>query len=203
MNQVAEKLNWAKMAGLVPAIIQDSETHQVLMLGYMNKEALAQTIATGRVTFFSRSKGRLWTKGENSGNFLSLVKISADCDGDAILVFAKPNGPTCHSGATSCFCGSEADNLFFLKKLSSIICQRRQEKPGKSYTVKLFNDGLKRIAQKVGEEGIETAIAALADTKEQLLNECADLIYHLLVLLEAKNIKINEVMDVLIERNTT
>ena len=194
-------LDWQKMDGLLPAIIQDAEAGHVLMLGYMNAEALARTIQMGKVTFYSRSKQRLWTKGETSGNVLELVDIAADCDNDALLIAAHPTGPTCHLNTWTCF-GSEARfAIGFLDDLARVIRGRRDADFEKSYTSRLLSDGPKRIAQKLGEEGVETALAAVAGDKAELANEAADLVYHLLVLLEACDASLADVIDVLAERH--
>jgi len=197
---------------LIPAIVQDAATGQVLMLGYFNAEAWQRTQAEGRVTFFSRSKQRLWTKGEASGNYLHVVSLHADCDQDTVLVLARPAGPTCHRGTTSCFEDLPAGlgplpapAVGFLAELEQLIARRRQypaEEPG-SYTVRLFEKGLPRIAQKVGEEAIETVIDAMAGNKAGLPGEAADLLYHLLVLLQASDSSLDEVLAVLRQRHQT
>ena len=179
-------LNTAKSCeGLVPAIIQDDDTRQVLMLGYLNEEAFDKTVAEGRVTFFSRTKGRLWTKGETSGNYLDIVSVTADCDNDTLLIRAIPHGPTCHTGAASCFDGAAAGPEGFIRYLQGVIQRRHAEMPEGSYTSKLFDRGVNKIAQKVGEEAVETVIEAVAGNREAMVYEASDLIYHLLVLLEA------------------
>lgn len=193
-------LNWAKTDGLIPAIVQDATSGQVLMLGCMNEEALAKTLETGKVTFFSRSKGRLWTKGETSNNWLHLVDIAKDCDSDALLVLARPDGPTCHRGTVSCFSPLE-HKWNFLRSLEVLIEGRRNADPSTSYTAQLFARGTKRIAQKVGEEGVETALAATVKDKEELKNEAADLVYHLLVLLADANLELADVIDILRARH--
>ncbi len=187
-----EKLNFEKFAGLIPAIIINEETNQVLMLGFMNREALQKTIETNLVTFFSRTRNCLWTKGETSGNYLSLVEITQDCDNDTLLISAKPSGPVCHTGADTCFDRKE-NNLFFLNKLESIIAKRKAQMPQNSYTTKLFKEGSNRIIQKVGEEAIETVIAAKNNDRLELINESSDLIFHLMVLLAEKNISLDEI----------
>lgn len=179
-----DELDWNKMDGLIPAVVQHAGTGAVLMLGYMNRDALAATISGGHVTFFSRSKGRLWTKGETSGNFLRLADIRADCDGDALLVSALPVGPACHLGTASCF-GEDAAAPTALSRLETIVAARKDADPDTSYTARLLASGIKRIAQKVGEEGVETALAAVAGDRAELLSEAADLAYHLTVLLQA------------------
>ncbi len=193
-------LDWAKTDGLIPAIVQDATSGQVLMLGYMNQEALAVTLDTGKVTFFSRSKGRIWTKGESSAHWLHLVDISTDCDSDALLVLARPDGPTCHRSTVSCFSPLE-HKWNFLRSLEVLIQSRRHADPDTSYTAKLFTRGTKRIAQKVGEEGVETALAATVKNKEELKNEAADLVYHLLVLLVDANLELADVIDILRARH--
>lgn len=193
-------LNWAKTDGLIPAIVQDATSGQVLMLGYMDQEALAVTLDTGKVTFFSRSKGRIWTKGESSAHWLHLVDISTDCDSDALLVLARPDGPTCHRGTVSCFSPLE-HKWNFLRSLEVLIQNRRHADPDTSYTAQLFARGTKRIAQKVGEEGVETALAATVKDKEELKNEAADLVYHLLVLLADANLELADVIDILRARH--
>lgn len=184
---------------LIPAIVQDADTNAVLMLGYMNQEAFAKTISENRVTFFSRSKNRLWTKGENSGNFLNVKKILLDCDSDTILVKAVPIGPACHTGADTCF--NEKNARDFLATLQQVIKDRKNNTSGKSYTSSLFRDGINRIAQKVGEEATELIIEAKDNNSEKFRNEAADLLYHFLVLLEAKNVSLNDVIEVLESRH--
>lgn len=191
-------LDWEKQGGLLPAVVQDAGNGRVLMLGYMNREALEATLDTGHVTFWSRSKERLWTKGETSGNTLAVVSIEADCDSDSLLVAAKPNGPTCHTGDTSCFASAPGD---FLAELDTLIRERQLDRPDGSYTAKLFASGTKRIAQKVGEEGVETALAAVAENDETLLGEAADLIYHLTVLLRSRGLSMHGAIDVLKSRH--
>lgn len=186
--------------GLVPAIIQDVHTAAVLMLGYMNAEALQKTQETGLVTFFSRSKQRLWTKGEESGNVLRAQEILLDCDNDTLLIQAAPAGPVCHTGADTCW-NKANEPRDFLHQLENIIRLRKDAAPTVSYTAQLFASGIAKIAQKVGEEAVETVIEALGDNKKLLLNECADLLYHLLVLLAAKEITLEEVENVLSSRH--
>lgn len=192
-----DALAWDKQGGLLPAIVQDAATLRVLMLGYMDREALAASLASGKVTFFSRSKGRLWTKGESSGHVLELVSIEADCDNDTLLVQAHPRGPTCHLQRASCFPTAPADGL---AELDALIAQRERERPQGSYTTKLFEDGVRRIAQKVGEEGVETALAAVAQDEDALLGEAADLLYHLTVLLRARGLSLEDARRVLATR---
>lgn len=194
-------IDFDKMNGLVPAIVQDALSGKVLMQGYMNEEALAKTQETGMVTFFSRSKNRLWTKGETSGNFMELVSIAADCDGDSILVKANPRGPVCHTGADTCFFEENSSKTVFIDQLRAIIKDRKNNPSDTSYTASLFAKGINKIAQKVGEEAVEIVIEAKDDNKELFLGEAADLLFHYLVLLEAKNYELDEVMQVLIERH--
>ena len=191
--------DWSK--GLIPAVVQDADTGLVLMLGYMNEEALAHTRRSGQVTFYSRSKQRLWTKGESSGHFLELVSVSVDCDADTLLVLARPKGPTCHNGTTTCFGEFPGPELAFLGELDRLIETRQRERPAGSYTTKLFDAGTRRIAQKVGEEGVETALAAVAQDADALLGEAADLVYHLTVLLRDKGLGLADVAGKLRERH--
>ena len=192
------ELAWDKQDGLLPAIVQDARDLRVLMLGYMNREALAETLASGKVTFYSRSKQRLWTKGESSGHVLALQAIDVDCDNDTVLIQAIPHGPTCHLQRASCFPDAPAD---FLGELDALVQSRQEQRPAGSYTTRLFEAGTKRMAQKVGEEGVETAIAALAESDELLLGEAADLIFHLTVLLRSRGLSLQDVKDVLRERH--
>ena len=187
-------LAWEKQGGLLPAIVQDADTLRVLMLGYMSREALQATLASGHVTFFSRSRQRLWMKGESSGDVLNLVRLEADCDADTLLVQARPAGPTCHLGRASCFPQAPADGL---AELDAVIAQRAQELPEGSYTTRLFEGGIRRIAQKVGEEGVETALAAVAQDDDALLGEASDLLFHLLVLLRARGLSLADALQVL------
>ncbi|MBP8080828.1 MAG: bifunctional phosphoribosyl-AMP cyclohydrolase/phosphoribosyl-ATP diphosphatase HisIE [Arenimonas sp.] len=191
-------LDWAKQDGLLPAIIQEAGSGRVLMLGYMNREALEATRSSGRVTFFSRSRQRLWTKGETSGHFLQLVSIQTDCDNDSLLVQAIAHGPTCHLQRASCFPSAPAN---FLSELDQLIATRERERPEGSYTTKLFEGGLRRIAQKVGEEGVETSLAAVVEDDQALLGEAADLVYHLLVLLRARGLSLADAVRVLEQRH--
>lgn len=195
-----ETLDWDKNAGLIPAVIEDAVSGRVLMLAYMNRESLQKTLETKRVTFFSRSKGRLWTKGETSGNFLNLVDLTADCDKDTLLVTVNAEGPACHLGTTSCF-GDLQSRWQFLRDLEVLLASRKGADPATSYTASLYARGTKRIAQKVGEEGVETALAATVHDREELRNEAADLVYHLLVLLQAENLELADVIDILRERH--
>ncbi len=197
-------LDFEKYAdGLIPAIVQDAETRTVLMLGFMNADAIEETRRSGRVTFFSRSKHRLWTKGETSGNHLDVVSICTDCDGDTLLIKAKPVGPVCHTGSKTCF-GAENDSprshSDFLIELEAVIDQRRQQKPADSYVADLFAKGINKIAQKVGEEAVELVIEAKDENSERFKSEAADLLFHYLILLRAKGISINDVIDLLEQR---
>ena len=199
-------LDWEKMNGLVPAIVQDATSGAVLMLGYMNREALAATEATGRVTFFSRSKGRLWTKGESSGHFLEVRSISADCDQDTLLILVQPLGPACHLGTTTCWGRdaprSLAQDLAFLATLEQIVAQRIATRPEGSYTAKLIDAGLTRIAQKVGEEGLELALAAVAQSDGEIIGEAADLLFHTALLLKVKGLSLSQVVGELESRHS-
>ncbi len=198
MNDELKNLDWTKGGGLLPAVVQDADTLRVLMLGYMNAEALAATRASGHVTFYSRSKQRLWTKGESSGHFLDVVSVQADCDDDTLLVLARPHGPTCHLGRASCFPDAPGG---FLAELDALVAQRERERPAGSYTTKLFESGVRRVAQKVGEEGVETALAAVAEGDAELLGESADLLYHLIVLLRSRGLSLEAAISVLRERH--
>lgn len=191
-------IDFSKTNGLVPVIIQNYQNQQVLMLGYMNEEAFAKTQAEGKVTFFSRSKNRLWTKGETSGNFLIVKEILTDCDNDTILIKADPLGPTCHTGSTTCF--SEETAKGFLYELQQTIAQRIDENDVESYTNKLYRKGINKVAQKVGEEAVELVIEAKDDNEDLFKNEAADLLYHLLILLKTKNVTLEEVEMVLKNR---
>lgn len=197
------KIDFKKMDGLIPVVVQDSFTGKVLMLGYMNEAALSQTEASGRVTFFSRSKNRLWTKGETSGNFLEVVSMQEDCDGDAILIKAKPLGPVCHTGADTCFDEPNTSQTLFIDHLRAIIKDRKANPTEGSYTASLFAKGMNKLAQKVGEEAVELVIEAKDDNKELFLGEAADLLFHYLVLLEAKGYELDEVVEVLKHRHKT
>ncbi|MEW9570630.1 bifunctional phosphoribosyl-AMP cyclohydrolase/phosphoribosyl-ATP diphosphatase HisIE [Rhodanobacter sp. Si-c] len=195
------RLDWPKGDGLLPAIVQHWLTGEVLMLGYMNAEALAETQRSGRVTFWSRSKQRLWMKGESSGHVLALKSVRVDCDADTLLVQAEPHGPTCHLGTSSCFGGDARPPLGFLAELDALVAQRHAERPQGSYTTKLFEAGTRRIAQKVGEEGVESALAAVAQGDEELLGEAADLVFHLTVLLRARGLSLADAVAVLATRH--
>ena len=186
------ELNFEKMGGLVPAIIQDNNTGKVLMLGFMNEEAYKKTVETGKVTFYSRTRQQLWTKGETSGNFLQVVNILQDCDQDTLLIKAIPSGPVCHTGADTCFGDRNHEDIMFLKYLQNFIERRRQEMPEGSYTTSLFQKGVNRMAQKVGEEAVETVIEATNGTEDRLIYEASDLIYHLIVLLTSKGLRIED-----------
>lgn len=196
-----DKLNFEKVNGLIPAIVVDNKNNKVLMLGFMNKEALEKTIETKKVTFFSRTKNRLWTKGETSGNFLNLVDIAADCDVDSLLVTAIPEGNTCHTGAYSCFDLKDTDSLDFLNHLFNLIKERKATLPENSYTTKLFKSGTNRIIQKVGEEAIETVIAAKNRDRNEIINEVSDLVYHLFVMLAEQDINFTEIVNNLEKRH--
>jgi phosphoribosyl-ATP pyrophosphohydrolase/phosphoribosyl-AMP cyclohydrolase len=199
-----DTLEWQKMNGLLPAIVQDAFDGRVLMQAYMNRESLARSLDSGSVTFWSRSRAELWTKGETSGNRLELVAIHADCDRDCLLVLATPTGPACHRGTDTCFDDEEntvVPELAFLASLERLIAQRDSERPADSYTTKLFEAGIKRIAQKVGEEGVETALAAAAGEQVELVNESADLLYHLLVLLRARGLTLSDITGALQSRH--
>jgi phosphoribosyl-ATP pyrophosphohydrolase/phosphoribosyl-AMP cyclohydrolase len=200
-NTDFSRLDWAKGDGLLPAIVQHWLSGEVLMLGYMNAEALMQTQASGKVTFYSRSKQRLWTKGESSGHVLVLRGIRIDCDADTLLVQAEPHGPTCHLGTSSCFGEAVQPSLGFLAELDVLVAQRHAERPEGSYTARLFEGGIRRMAQKVGEEGVETALAAVAQDDAELLGEAADLIFHLTVLLRARGLSLTDVAALLDKRH--
>jgi len=194
-------LAWQKMNNLIPAIIQHAATGAVLMQGFMNQEALKATLTSGKATFYSRSKQALWLKGETSDNFLNVRQVLTDCDKDSLLIACIPMGPTCHLGTESCFPEQKLTQQNFLSQLEQVIEHKKQENIEDSYTAFLFSKGTTKIAQKVGEEGVEVALAAVAETKEDLLGECADLFYHTLVLLADKGIKLEEVMSVLQQRH--
>ncbi len=200
MKEPIEIIDFEKGSGLVPAIVQDVSTRKVLMLGYMNREALEKTYEIGKVTFFSRSKNRLWTKGEESGNFLELVEVKVDCDKDTLLVYARPVGPVCHTGSDTCFDETNA-SIDFLYRLEEVIQARKDNPSEGSYTTSLFNKGVKKIAQKVGEEAVELILEAQDDQDELFLAEAADLMYHYLVLLAAKGFTASDVVNVLKERH--
>lgn len=196
-----QQLAWEKMDGLMPVIVQNHFSGKVLMQGYMNLQAIEKTFDTGLVTFFSRSKERLWTKGESSGNHLKLTQLSTDCDKDCLIALADPIGPTCHLGTETCWDEDAQPDISFIAHLEQVIKSRKGADPDSSYTAKLFGKGIKRISQKVGEEGVETALAATSGDFEELKNESADLIYHLLVLLQSCDLELNDVIDVLKSRH--
>lgn len=196
-------MNFDKMGGLVPAIIQDDVTSKVLMLGFMNEEAYHKTVATNKVTFFSRTKNRLWTKGEESGNFLNVVSIKQDCDQDTLLIKVNPVGPVCHTGTDTCWGEkNEADDLMFLKHLQDFIDTRHKEMPEKSYTTSLFQSGINKMAQKVGEEAVEMIIEATNGTNERMIYEGSDMLYHLIVMLTSKGLRIEDLIRELKERHS-
>ena len=201
MEKEITQLDFEKMGGLVPAIIQDSVTQKVLMLGFMNEEALHKTVDTGNVTFFSRTKGRLWTKGEQSGNFLHVKSIRQDCDHDTLLIKAEPCGPVCHTGADTCFGEKNEDDFLFIQYLQDFIEKRKNEMPEGSYTTTLFRSGVNRMAQKVGEEAVETVIEATNGTDDRLIYEASDLLYHLIVLLTSKGYRIEDLARELKKRH--
>ncbi|GGK23155.1 bifunctional phosphoribosyl-AMP cyclohydrolase/phosphoribosyl-ATP diphosphatase HisIE [Aliivibrio fischeri] len=202
-QELATRIDWEKVDGLVPAIIQDFGSSQVLMMGYMNQDALIKTLETEKVTFFSRTKNRLWTKGEESGNSLNLVNISLDCDNDTLLIKVNPVGPTCHTGTTTCWDGdkTEETQLVWLHQLEQLLAERKNADPDSSYTASLYARGTKRISQKVGEEGVEVALAATSGDKAELVCESADLIYHLFVLLQDQGLSFDDVINKLKERH--
>lgn len=195
------KLDFEKMGGLIPAIVQDNNTNKVLMLGFMNEEAYEETKETGKVTFFSRTKNRLWMKGETSGNTLQVVSMMVDCDNDTILIKAVPAGPVCHTGADTCFGEKNIEDIMFLKYLQDFIEQRRQEMPEGSYTTSLFLKGVNRMAQKVGEEAVETVIEATNGTEDGFIYEASDLVYHLIVLLTSKGLRLEDLARELKKRH--
>lgn len=205
MNNNINNLDWQKgEAGLLPAIVQDASTGRVLMLGYMNQAALDKTLSTKQVTFFSRSKQRLWTKGETSGHVLRLIDVFADCDSDTLLALADPIGPTCHTGTVSCFgddVTTTAERLSFLARLESVIAQRIADKPEGSYTARIWAQGPTRMAQKVGEEGVEVALAAVTQADDRLVSETADLLYHLALLLKSRNLSLMDAVRELEQRH--
>lgn len=192
-------LDWNKMNDLIPAVVQHAETGQVLMLGYMNQQAVEKTQEIKKVTFWSRSKNKLWTKGESSKNYLNLVSMQTDCDQDAILIEALPEGPTCHTGSHSCF--GDQKQYGFLHELDKIIEVRKNSTKDSSYTTSLFNEGIGKISQKVGEEAVETVVASLNETKDRVINESSDLVFHLMVLLRAQDLNLNDVIECLKERH--
>ncbi|MFA0309314.1 bifunctional phosphoribosyl-AMP cyclohydrolase/phosphoribosyl-ATP diphosphatase [Vibrio splendidus] len=203
VGALSERIDWEKVDGLVPAIVQDYQSSQVLMMGYMNPAALEKTGETGQVTFFSRTKERLWTKGETSGNVLQLQNMSLDCDNDTLLVKVNPIGPTCHTGTTTCWDGDkqEETQMVWLHQLEQLLAARKDADPDSSYTASLYARGTKRISQKVGEEGVEVALAATSGDKAELVCESADLIYHLMVLLQDQGLSMNDVVNKLKDRH--
>ena len=201
MSELSDKIDWDKVDGLIPAIIQDTMTKQVLMLGYMNRDALARTLYTKTVTFFSRTRQTLWTKGETSGNSLALDSIYLDCDRDTLLVTATPKGPVCHTGAPTCFDGDNPSPVTFLTELGALIQKRNKERPEGSYTTSLFEKGRSRIAQKVGEEGVEVALAHMEDDPDKTGEEAADLVFHTMVLLENAGLDLGHVAGILKKRH--
>ncbi|KMV71306.1 phosphoribosyl-ATP pyrophosphatase [bacteria symbiont BFo1 of Frankliniella occidentalis] len=199
-EQQLAQLDWVKTDGMMPAIVQHAVSGEVLMHGYMNQQALDKTLATGKVTFWSRTKQRLWTKGESSEHFLNVVSITPDCDNDTLLVLANPVGPTCHLGTSSCFSPAASD-WTFLYQLEQVLAERKHADPKSSYTASLYASGTKRIAQKVGEEGVEVALAATVNDRHELTNEASDLVYHLLVLLQDQDLNLSTVIENLRQRH--
>ena len=196
-----DKIDWDKGDGLVPAIVQNSDNGQILMLAYMDRAALAQTISSKKVTFFSRSKNRLWTKGETSGNWLDYICGEMDCDADTLLIQARPQGPTCHTGSVTCFNDQTPSNIGFLDQLGRLIAERHKTMPEGSYTTSLFSEGKARIAQKVGEEGVELALARMKDDSAEMASEAADLLFHMMVLLEDAGLSLADAINVLQDRH--
>ena len=192
-----DKIDWDKGQGLVPAIVQNIDNGQILMLAYMDRAALAQTISSKKVTFFSRSKNRLWTKGETSGNWLDFINGEMDCDADTLLIQARPQGPSCHTGSVTCFNDQASSNIGFLDQLGALIAERHKTMPEGRYTTSLFAEGKARIAQKVGEEGVELALARMKDDSADMANEAADLLFHVMVLLEDAGLSLGDVINVL------
>ncbi|ACT12779.1 bifunctional phosphoribosyl-AMP cyclohydrolase/phosphoribosyl-ATP diphosphatase HisIE [Pectobacterium carotovorum] len=199
-DEQRNQLDWEKTDGMLPVVVQHAVSGEVLMLGYMNQDALQATEKSGKVTFFSRTKQRLWTKGESSGHFLNVVSITPDCDNDTLLILVNPIGPTCHLGTSSCFSPAASD-WTFLYQLERLLAERKHADPDSSYTARLYASGTKRIAQKVGEEGLETALAATVHDREELTNEAADLMYHLLVLLQDQDLDLATIINRLKERH--
>ena len=196
-----DKIDWDKGDGLVPAIVQNTDNGQILMLAYMDRAALAQTISSKKVTFFSRSKNRLWTKGETSGNWLDYISGEMDCDADTLLIQARPQGPSCHTGSVTCFNDQTPSNTGFLDQLGRLIAERHKTMPKGSYTTSLFTEGKARIAQKVGEEGVELALARMKDDSTEMANETADLLFHMMVLLEDAGLSLADAISVLQDRH--
>ncbi|GKW40312.1 MULTISPECIES: bifunctional phosphoribosyl-AMP cyclohydrolase/phosphoribosyl-ATP diphosphatase HisIE [Pectobacterium] len=199
-DEQRNQLDWEKTDGMLPAVVQHAVSGEVLMLGYMNQDALQATEESGKVTFFSRTKQRLWTKGESSGHFLNVISITPDCDNDTLLILVNPIGPTCHLGTSSCFSPAASD-WTFLYQLEQLLAERKHADPDSSYTARLYASGTKRIAQKVGEEGLEAALAATVHDREELTNEAADLMYHLLVLLQDQDLDLATIINRLKERH--
>ena len=196
-----DKIDWDKGDGLVPAIVQNSDNGQILMLAYMDRAALAQTISSKKVTFFSRSKNRLWTKGETSGNWLDYICGEMDCDADTLLIQARPQGPSCHTGSVTCFNDQTPSNIGFLDQLGRLIAERHKTMPEGSYTTSLFSEGKARIAQKVGEEAVELALARMKDDSAEMASEAADLLFHMMVLLEDAGLSLADAINVLQDRH--
>ncbi len=194
-------LNFDKMGGILPAIIQDAQTNEVLMLGFMNQEAYEKTVSEGKVTFYSRTRERLWTKGEESGNFMDVVEILEDCDADTLLIRANPQGPACHTGMRTCFGETDQDNLSFLQNLQALLQSRKEELPENSYTAKLFRQGPRKIAKKLGEEATELVIEAMDSDDECFLNEAADLLFHMTILLVDRGYRLEDVAKILADRH--
>ncbi len=194
-------LNFDKMGGILPAIIQDAQTNEVLMLGFMNQEAYEKTVSEGKVTFYSRTRERLWTKGEESGNFMDVVEILEDCDADTLLIKANPHGPACHTGMRTCFGETDQDNLSFLQNLQALLQSRKEELPENSYTAKLFRQGPRKIAKKLGEEATELVIEAMDTDDECFINEAADLLFHMTILLVDRGYRLEDVAKILADRH--
>lgn len=199
--EILQNIDYSKLNGLIPAIIQDAQTYKVLMLGFMNEEAYKKTIETGKVTFFSRTKNRLWIKGEESGHYLNVVEILPDCDNDTLLIKVNPVGATCHTGSDTCWNETNKNEIGFLSYLQDFISKRKEEMPDGSYTTSLFKSGTRKISQKVGEESVETIIGAMANDDENLIYEAGDLLYHLIVLLTHKGFRIEDVVNELKKRH--
>ncbi|MFO0028709.1 MAG: bifunctional phosphoribosyl-AMP cyclohydrolase/phosphoribosyl-ATP diphosphatase HisIE [Pseudomonadota bacterium] len=202
MSLEPDRIDLEKAGGLVPAVVQHVTSGVLLMVGFMDRAALDATLASGKVTFFSRSKGRLWTKGETTGHHLEVVAVDADCDNDTIRVLARPHGPACHRGTPTCFDPAPQPTLAFLAALDDLVATRERERPAGSYTTKLFDAGVRHIAQKVGEEGVETALAAVAQDGDALTGEAADLVFHLLVLLRSRGLSLADVVAELAKRHS-
>jgi len=196
-------LNFDKLGGILPAIIQDAQTNEVLMLGFMNPEAYERTRSEGRVTFYSRTKNRLWTKGEESGNFMEVLEMLEDCDADTLLIRVNPHGPACHTGMRTCFGETVQNDLAFLENLQSLLQTRKEELPEHSYTAKLFREGRRKIAKKLGEEAVELVIEAMDADEEGFLNEAADLLFHMIILLVDRGYRLEDVVKILAERHQT